>query len=95
MADIQLAAPQFGVRLWRFQTGQYQLPDGRWVRSGFPGAADLWGIRVTDGRFVAVEVKSETGKAKENQVRFIEMIRRSGGVAGICRSVEDFISLVA
>jgi hypothetical protein len=93
-AEILLAAPHYGVRLWRFQTGSYQLPDGRWITSGFPGAADLWGIRISDGRFVAVEVKTKTGRTHKNQELFLQAIKQYNGIGGVCRSVEDFIKLV-
>lgn len=94
-SEIMLAAPRFGVRLWRYQTGKYQLPDGRWVGSGFPGAADLWGIRLRDGKFVAVEVKSKTGRVGPQQAEFLKMIRECNGIAGICRSVDDLEKLVS
>ncbi len=93
-SQILLAAPRFGVRLWRFQSGKYQLPDGRWVASGFSGAADLWGYVVGSGRYVAVEVKTATGKATGDQLRFLEIVRQDGGIAGICRSVLDFELLI-
>lgn len=94
-AEILLAAPRFGVRLWRFQTGNYQLPDGRWVSSGFPGAADLWGIRIADGKFVAVEVKTKSGRVQKNQELFLQAIRQYNGIAGVCRSVAEFEALVS
>jgi hypothetical protein len=93
-SELLLAAPQFGVRLWRFQTGTYQLPDGRYVSSGFPGAPDLLGIRLSDGKFIAVEVKSKTGRVGPHQAQFLAAIRGFNGIAGICRSVEDLEKLV-
>ncbi len=93
-SEILLAAPRLGVRLWRFQTGKYQLPDGRWVASGFAGAADLWGYVVGSGRYVAVECKTPTGRATAQQLRFLDVVKKDGGIAGICRSVADFENLI-
>lgn len=61
-AEIQLAASRVGARLWRNQTGKYQLADGRWLSSGLcVGSSDLVGI-TADGRFLAVEVKKRGEK---------------------------------
>lgn len=52
-----------------------------------PGVPDL--LCCLDGRLVAIEVKTERGKPTERQLREIEGIRASGGVAFIARSVEE------
>lgn len=93
-AEIQLAASRVGARLWRNQTGKYQLADGRWLSSGLcVGSSDLVGI-TADGRFLAVEVKKRGGKTSEAQINFINMVRAMGGVAGICTSVDEFVALL-
>ncbi len=89
-AAIQVRASQVGARLWRNQAGKYQLKDGRWLSSGlFEGAPDLVGL-LPDGRFLAIEVKSKTGRPTPAQVHAIEFLRSMGAVAAICRSVEEF-----
>jgi hypothetical protein len=48
---------------------------------------DMVGERVA--QFLALEVKSPTGKVRPEQLNFIEVVKRAGGVAAIVRSVED------
>jgi len=52
------------------------------------GVADIIGV-LPDGRFLAIEVKSKTGKASPEQIEFIKKINFMGGKAFIARSVED------
>lgn len=89
-----------GVRLWRNNTGRIVGQDGRMVTFGLcPGSADLIGYRSvtitpdmigqTLAVFVAVEVKSPTGRPTSEQTAFLEHVRAAGGLAGIARSVKD------
>ena len=58
------------------------------IRLAAPGVSDLIGW--TDGgRFVAIEVKAPRGRLTDEQAAFIELVRRSGGLAGVARSVAD------
>lgn len=106
--DILLAAPKHGVLLWRNNVingwtgsdfvrhsgGYVTLSNARRVRAGLcKGSSDLIGI-TADGKFLAVEVKSARGRTKEEQTRFLEVVRNIGGIAGVCRSVEDFLRLI-
>ena len=60
------------------------------------GSSDLIGYRQVDGvaQFVALEVKSATGRPTAQQVQFLDHITSAGGCAGIVRSVEDAQSLL-
>jgi hypothetical protein len=71
-----------------------------------PGAADLIGMlryrleleggRVWDfARFLALEVKTDVGRASPEQVRFLELVRRQGGVAELVRSEAEALDVVA
>lgn len=62
--------------------------NARPVKTGPPGVSDLLGW-TRDGRFLAVEVKSATGRATPEQQNFIEAVRLSGGLATIARSPQD------
>jgi hypothetical protein len=56
------------------------------------GSSDLIGYRtMPDGiaQFVALEVKSPTGRATKEQTAFLEHITQAGGCGGVVRSVED------
>ena len=98
---IILACSKGGTRLFRNNCGSYQTPQGKWVKYGVanPGGSDLIGLRTVTitpemvGRklavFSAIEVKTPTGRATEQQQQFIEMVRSFGGIAGIARSVEQ------
>ena len=44
--------------------------------------------------FTAIEVKTKTGRASREQLRFIEAVRAAGGFAGIARSEEDALALI-
>ena len=71
---------------------------------GNPGGSDLIGIVPTVvtpemvgntvGIFAAIEVKTPTGKPTKEQLNFIEVVLKNGGIAGICRSPTDALKLV-
>ena len=81
-----------GIFAWRQNTGAV-LYKKRFVRFGLPGISDIIGI-MPDGRFLAIEVKSEKGKLTVYQEGFLEAVRKNGGIAIIARSLFDVISLV-
>lgn len=93
---IQLAASAHGCVLHRNNIGAYKHhKDGYFIQYGVGGAggSDLIGWD-KNGTFVAIEVKTKTGKASENQINFINQVRKSGGKAGIARSVEDALKII-
>jgi hypothetical protein len=72
--------------------GDVVIRQGRPLHAGLcVGSSDLIGYRQVDGvaQFVALEVKSPTGRATKEQTQFLEHINGAGGCAGIVRSVED------
>jgi hypothetical protein len=72
--------------------GDVIVRQGRPLHAGLcVGSSDLIGYRQIDGvaQFVALEVKSTTGRATKEQSQFIDHINGAGGVAGIVRSVAD------
>jgi hypothetical protein len=78
-----------GLVLWRNSTGVADTASGSKQRFGLcKGSSDLIGI--LDGRFVAIEIKSETGKLRPEQVLFLDLVRKFGGFACVVRSVEEF-----
>ena len=79
-----------GARLFRNQVGKYELPDGRWLRSGLcVGSSDLIGW-LHGGRFLAVEVKQPGGKPTKEQEAFLAAVNAAGGLGILARSVEEF-----
>lgn len=68
------------------------------------GSSDLigWRTRIITAedvgkpiaQFVAIEVKSKTGRATKDQNSFIYTVQKAGGIAGIARSVQDAATLL-
>lgn len=100
MRAIQVRATLLCARLFRNQTGRYELKDGRWLASGLcKGSSDLIGWRrilITPemvgqviAQFVAVEVKSGKEQPTPEQLDFIHTVREHGGLAFVARSEKD------
>ena len=78
---------------WRQNSGTFaeRNRDGstRYIRANTAkGMSDIMGV-LKDGRTLAIEVKSRTGRMRPGQEEFLATIRQAGGVAGVCRSVDD------
>ena len=68
--------------------------DGAWVmktvasnRSGTPDVLACW-----KGKFVAVEVKTETGRLSRLQEYQLQQIAAAGGLAIVCYGYDDFVA---
>jgi hypothetical protein len=74
---------------------------GKWIRFGVgrPGGSDLIGWKkcpiIKDAIFLAVELKRPGKYPTKEQQNFIDQVNMSGGIAGVCRSVDDFINLIS
>lgn len=80
----------------RMNTGAFKIGEGRsarFFRAGFVGCSDIIG-QMKDGRFLAIECKSASGKLSEAQINFIDTVRASGGVAGMARSIDDALLII-
>lgn len=104
-ADIQRLVQrnlgsQKGIRLFRNQTGQYKLADGRVIRSGLvKGSADLIGwkevvithemVGTKVAVFASVEIKTAKGKLSPEQQNWYEKVKQAGGIACIIRNAEE------
>jgi hypothetical protein len=74
------------------QPGDVVIRQGRPLHAGLcVGSSDLIGYRQVDGvaQFVALEVKSATGRPTTQQTQFLNHITSAGGCAGVVRSVDD------
>ncbi len=58
------------------------------------GSSDLIGcaMRGEVAVFLAVEVKSPTGRATPQQTQFLEAVRQAGGIGILARSVDEFLN---
>ena len=82
-----------GLVLWRNNIGRTQSAKGWiWYGVGNPGGADLIGCYL--GRFVAIEVKTATGRQSPEQRDWQGVVERAGGVYLLVRSVEEAVKLV-
>mgnify|MGYP003346965149 FL=1 len=104
---ILMALSDAGCKVWRQNVGvgwtgdATRLNDGSvLIRNPRPlhaglcrGSSDIIGI-TTEGRFLAVEVKTQHGRVTPEQENFIARIGQQGGVSGVCRSVEDALNLI-
>ena len=73
------------VGIYDRRAGCYRRNNSKYDRNGI---ADILGI-LNDGRFLAIEVKTRSGRVSEEQQAFLEDITRRGGVGFVARSVED------
>jgi hypothetical protein len=86
------------AQCWRQNSGTFQERnrDGsvRYIRANTQrGMSDIMGV-LKDGRTLAIEVKSRTGRMRPGQEEFLQTIRSAGGVAGVVRSVDDAVRLL-
>lgn len=81
------------VWLTRNNCGALQDANGQYVRYGLgPGSGDLVGMFTTsDGRalWIEAEIKTQTGKQSDEQVRRQTLVEKRGGVYVVLRSVDD------
>lgn len=93
------------IPAWRVNTGAFRAEykgKTRFHRFGAVGMADIVGIRgwpirwdaQTEpakmlGQFLAIEVKSATGKVSPAQAAFLDTVNAAGGKGFVARSVAD------
>lgn len=95
MRACMLALSEAGCLIWRQNVGTLKNAAGIPIKFGLcVGSSDLIGLTPT-GKFLAVEIKTPTGKATTEQLRFIEAVRSRGGIAGIARSPAEALALLA
>jgi hypothetical protein len=97
--DIRVEASRLGARLFRYVVGTFYNRARKPCHIGTAGVADLIGWRevtITSdlvgqklAQFVAVEVKTETGKVSEEQKSFLSAVEKSGGLAMVARSAKE------
>ena len=98
---IRIALSEKGILNFRNNTFALKDPvTGRLIRAGLcKGSSDIIAIKPvlitpemigkTLGQFVAIEVKTPTGRPTKDQLNFNKKINDKGGIALIARDVED------
>ena len=84
-----------GVFAWRSNNAGVRRRDrsGRefWHFAGLRGVSDVLGV-LPGGRLLAIECKSATGPIRPEQLAFLARVTELGGLAFICRSLDDLIA---
>jgi len=86
-ACMDWLATQDGLYFFRANSGAFRTAQGRYVKTGRPGCPDI--VICWKGRFLGVEVKTETGKQSQAQRQAQKDIESSGGRYVVVRSVGD------
>jgi hypothetical protein len=81
-----------GAMFWRVNVGAAIDRTGRRIRFGEPGHSDLLGC--ARGRLVAIEVKSASGRLRDEQRVWGDRIAAAGGIYIIARCLEDALEPV-
>jgi hypothetical protein len=82
------------VALWNNAVAVVTLDSGRTMPVGLgKGSSDLIGIG-PGGRFLALEVKTATGRVTADQRRFIELVRKLGGISAAVRSPAEALAVI-
>jgi hypothetical protein len=77
-----------GHFVWKQNNTGILKPDGKYIPSGLKGVSDILGIS-KDGKFLAIEIKSEKGILSNYQEIFLKEIKNRGGIALVARSIKD------
>lgn len=97
LAHIMLAVgSRADARIFRMNVGTARDPFTKQVvKFGVPGMGDLLVLHAS-GRFLWIEVKSETGRLRPEQIRFRDAIHALAGPGHyvVARSAEDAIDAV-
>jgi hypothetical protein len=72
------------LTVWRNNTGAAFDKEGRMIRFGVKGQADVSGIMKPLGTRIEIEVKRPGGKPRPEQKLFEQMIKDHGGVYLLC-----------
>lgn len=91
-ADILVELSKYeNIIVWNNPTGLFFTNNGIPVKVNIPGAADILGV--IDGKFVAIETKTLTGRQRESQKAWEKnIVERGKGIYILARSVEDAIN---
>lgn len=92
--EIILEMNNLGHRLWRSNAGKVLTKDNRMVQLMPKGFPDTVGFRKSDGKFIAIEVKTEKGKLRKEQINFKKFAENMPILYGVARSVDDAIKII-
>lgn len=86
--EIRLWCGQHNILCFRCNVGKVQMTNGQWFDTGLPeGFSDL--IILTNKTIYFCEVKTKTGKQREAQIKFMNIVRNLGYNYFVARSIDD------
>jgi len=93
--SIRVALAQAGYIVFRTNVGKVKTADGRFFDTGLPsGFPDLMGYKPSNGRLFFIEVKTETGRRRKDQVNFANGLRDKNVIYGVARSADEAVKIV-
>lgn len=91
---IIVALCEHGCYAVNHTVGKFYTEYGGVVMIGVHGQADVWGHRPSDGKAFYIEVKNPGEKPRNDQLDFINAMKRTGAIAGWCTSVDEALNIV-
>ncbi len=81
----------WGVMAWRSNNVPVYDPTIKRFRKfrGLKGVADILGCLEPDGKLLAIECKKKGGRVSDDQILFIDEVRRRGGLSLVILDVKD------
>ena len=65
------------------------------VRESNPNTAGIADLLICyNGKFVACELKTMDGVASQQQLAFVEKVKKAGGLAAVCTNLQDIWNLL-
>ena len=93
-SSIRLALNPYAI-IFRVNSGKVRMQDGRYFDSGVPnGYSDLSGFRRSDGKAIFLEIKTEKGKLRKEQIHFLDEMNKYPVIASVVRSAEEAVKIV-
>jgi hypothetical protein len=88
-----------GIPAWRQNAGRLRVERGGRTHfyqfAGAAGISDVLGVIPPSGRLLAVEVKQPGGRLRPAQARFLENVRRAGGLAMVVSDLRQLEGTLA
>lgn len=93
--DIRVKLAQAGYIVFRTNVGKVKTSDGRWFDSGLPtGFPDLIGYKPDNGRIFFIEVKTDRGRRRKDQLQFANGLKNKNVIYGVARSAGEAVAIV-
>ncbi|MBI5975183.1 VRR-NUC domain-containing protein [Staphylococcus canis] len=80
-------------KVWRANAGMIRVGKRtlKLLPKGFP---DVFGVRLKDGKFIAIEIKKPNGKLSSEQIEFQNWALKHKLIYGVAYSVDDALKII-